>query len=366
MKPILLLGEFQSEHDVALGTSFCSPGGVELIRMLGEAGIISLTPFDRDYIHRYYLETKPDYIEAIWNLHPEVVRTNVFMQHPPRSDIDWFLGPKADALPGYPPLLKSRYVRAEFEYELDRLCNLLLTLDPNLIICLGNVALWALSGKTGIKNIRGTTTISTHTAADFKLLPTYHPTAVIRDWSLRPTVIADLMKGSRENGYPDIRRPLREIWIEPSLEDFERFYAQYIRGCRLLSVDIETVGQRITCIGFGPTGKDAIVVPFDDSRAKNGSYWTSRKDEHKCWNIVKSILEDGTIPKLFQNGSYDISFLWRAYGIKTMGAAEDSMLLSHALQPEALKGLGYLGSIYSDEGSWKHMRVKHETVKKDD
>ena len=50
---------------------------------------------------------------------------------------------------------------------------------------------------------------------------------------------------------------------------------------------------------------------------------------------------------------YDISFLLRAYGIKTMNCAEDTMLLSHALQPEGLKGLGYLGSIYSDEGAWE-------------
>ena len=80
---------------------------------------------------------------------------------------------------------------------------------------------------------------------------------------------------------------------------------------------------------------------------------------------MRRVLGDPDIPKLFQNGAYDIAFLWRAYGIKTMGAAHDTMLLQHALQPEALKGLGYLGSIYSDEGSWKHMRRKDETIKRD-
>jgi DNA polymerase I-like protein with 3'-5' exonuclease and polymerase domains len=79
---------------------------------------------------------------------------------------------------------------------------------------------------------------------------------------------------------------------------------------------------------------------------------------------VRRVLEDRSIRKLFQNGVYDISFLLRAYGIKTMGAAEDTMLLAHALQPESLKGLGYLGSIYSDEGAWKHMRKKDETIKR--
>ena len=81
--------------------------------------------------------------------------------------------------------------------------------------------------------------------------------------------------------------------------------------------------------------------------------------------MVADTLADAGIPKLFQNGLYDIAFLWRAYGIRTMGAAEDTMLLSHALQPESLKGLGYLGSIYSDEKSWKHMRRKDETIKRD-
>ena len=81
---------------------------------------------------------------------------------------------------------------------LTRLCNL----DPNLIICLGNCSLWALAGRTGITKLRGTTLLATHTAADFKLLPTYHPSAILRQWDNRPTVIADLMKAKRESAIP--------------------------------------------------------------------------------------------------------------------------------------------------------------------
>lgn len=366
MKPILLLGESLGEAEVRLGgLPLVGPSGAELIRMLGEAGIIQLTQFDRDYIHKYYIESNPAYIDAIWNLHPEVYRTNVFQLHAPKSDMLHFCGDKSTALPGYPALLKSKYVRSEFEPELDRLADTIIRLDPNIIVCLGNTPFWALTGKTGVSKTRGTTLLSTHTALDFKILPTYHPSAVTRDWSLRPTVIADLMKARRESAFPEIRRPHREIWIEPSLDDIERFTSDYINGCDLLSVDIETSGVRVTCIGFAPSPRVAIVIPFDDPRAKNGSYWANRQDERKCWALIKSILEDKSIPKLFQNGAYDISFLLRSYGIKTMGAAEDTMLLSHALQPEALKGLGYLGSIYSDEGSWKFMRPKQETIKRD-
>jgi DNA polymerase I-like protein with 3'-5' exonuclease and polymerase domains len=187
----------------------------------------------------------------------------------------------------------------------------------------------------------------------------------MRDWSARPFAIADLMKARREAAYPELRRPHREIWIEPSLEDIRNFIDTHIRGCDILSTDIETIGSRITCIGFAPSASIAIVIPFDDGRAKTGSYWPTRQDESLCWNIVRNVLEDGSIRKLFQNGAYDIAFLWRAYGIKTFGADEDTMLLAHALQPEMKKDLGTLGSLYSDERSWKHMRKKDETIKRD-
>ena len=109
----------------------------------------------------------------------------------------------------------------------------------------------------------------------------------------------------------------------------------------------------------------ALVVPFFDPRRARRSYWPTVEDERLAWRFVKRVLEAPKPAKLFQNGLYDIAFLWRAYGIGVRGAEEDTMLLHHALQPEALKGLGYLGSLYTDEGSWKHMRVT-ETIKKDE
>lgn len=365
MKPIILVGEAYSDSDFRSQSAFSGSTGIELFRMLNESGLLTATSLDRELINKFYSTQDPTIPKTMWSLHPEVYLTNVFNLKADRNDMEFFCGPKATGIPGYPPLLKSKYVRSEFEPELDRLCAEILDRDPNLVICLGNTALWALAGRTGIMKIRGTTLYSTHTVADFKLLPTYHPSAVTRQWENRPTVIADFMKAKREAKHGQIIRPARDIWIEPSLRDIEDFESRFIRNCDLLSVDIETSGSRITCIGFAPSPRIAIVIPFDDSRAKNGNYWETREDEIACWRIVRRILGDPSTPKLFQNGMYDIAFLWRAYGIKTMNAAEDTMLLQHAIQPEALKGLGYLGSIYSDEGSWKHMRKKDETIKRD-
>jgi len=363
--PILILGEFPSEAEVISGHPFTGPSGAELIRILAESGLISLTPTHRESLRNYYTTSDPTRLQSIWSANPFIHLANTFTTHPAHNNPEFFCGPKTSAIPGYPPLLKSKYVQSKFEPELDRLCNEILTLDPNIIICLGNIPLWALTGKTGIKNIRGTTLLSHLCVADYKLLPTYHPSIITRDWSLRPTVIADFMKAKSESAFPDLRRPPREIWIEPTLDDIQTFFNTHIRGCDILSTDIETSGVRITCIGFAPSSSLAIVIPFDDGRAKSGSYWPTREDERRVWDLVRSVLEDGSIRKLFQNGAYDISFLWRAYGIKTFGATEDTMLLSHALQPESLKGLGYLGSIFSRERSWKHMRAKAETIKKD-
>src|SRR6185369_5619046 len=100
--------------------------------------------------------------------------------------------------------------------------------------------------------------------------------------------------------------------------------------------------------------------------SKGGSYWAHRADEVAAWAAIRRVLIDGSIPKLFQNGLYDIAFLLRSYGIGVRGCAHDTMLLSHALQPESLKGLGYLGSIYTDFGAWKvDHKNRHETIKRD-
>jgi uracil-DNA glycosylase len=363
-KPLVLLGEAQGKDEAKIGKGFVGSSGIELLRMLAEAGVIDLTAEDQSYLSRYYRDWDPALIDCIWEMHPEVYRTNVFQQHPPGNDLEAFCGPKAEALEGYPALTKGKYVRSDFAHELDRLGDELLSINPNLIVCLGNTALWAMAGKTGISKLRGTTCLSTHTASGFKLLPTYHPAGILRQWDNRPVALADLMKANREKDFPDIRRIKREIWIEPTLEDINEFIERYIRRSRLVSVDIETSGNQITCIGFSPDAFRAIVIPFLDRRAKGKNYWPDKASELRAWEFVSNVLVDRTIPKLFQNGLYDIAFLLRSVGIPTIGAESDSMLLHHALQPESLKGLGFMASVYCDEGAWKQMRT--ETIKRDD
>lgn len=290
--------------------------------------------------------------------------TNVFNLRPEGNKIEKLCGPKAMAIPGYPPLGKAGYVRKEFINELIRLKKELEYINPHVIVALGNTASWALLGKTMISKTRGVVQLSSLTVQGFKVLPTYHPAAIMRMWTLRPVVVMDMFKAKRESAYPDVRRPKRQIWISPTVEDILEYDRRYIQPAANLSVDIETVGDIITMVGFAPDKSTAIVIPFVDNSRKGRTYWPTADVECRVWKIVRDILGRPT-PKTFQNGLYDIAFLWRRYGIRTYGMENDTMLLHHALQPESLKGLGFLGSVYTDEGAWKQMR-EVKTIKRED
>ena len=367
-KPIILLGEAWGQNEAKIGKPFVGSSGAELIRMLTESGALDFSSSDRDYLSAYYATGDPNQLDMIWNLHPEFHRTNVFNLHPQGNALESLCGDKAEAIRGYPKLtVKSpSWLRAEFASELERLGDEILSHDPNLIVCLGNTPLWALAGRTGVSKLRGTTCLSSHTISGYKLLVTYHPAAVTRQWELRPTTIIDLGKIIHEASFAEIRRPKREIWIEPSLEDIERFINDHVLGCRVLSVDIETSGQQITCVGLAPRKDLAIVIPIHDERTKSRSYWPTAELERQCWELICRVLEDQSIKKVLQNGIFDSAFLWRAYGIKVMGMEHDDMLLHHALQPESLKALGFLGSIYINERAWKVERKGQESsIKRD-
>lgn len=335
---IAIVGGYYGNEEEKERCAFVGTSGYHLTKMLNEAGINRA----------------------------DCLLTNVFNLRPKGNKLESLCGPKGTALPGYPAILKGKYLHKSFEPELQRLGDELLEADPNLIIALGNEAMWALLGKTTITKFRGTTELSTHTVSGFKVLSTFNPAAVLRDWSIRPVVVSDLHKAAREAEYPEIRRPKCKIWIEPTLEDLYEFERQYIQPPCTLSVDIETAGNQITCIGFSNGAEIALVIPFLDKRRTDRNYWRDSISELNAWRFVSRLLTEKRIAKTFQNGLYDIAFLWRAMGIKVINATEDTMLLHHALQPESKKGLGFLGSLYTDHGPWKHMRAKHETIKRDD
>ena len=108
-----------------------------------------------------------------------------------------------------------------------------------------------------------------------------------------------------------------------------------------------------------------LVIPFV-ARLSGGNYWGDEAHELRAWNCVRRLLES-EIPKVGQNFLFDMQYLTRV-GIKCRNVQHDTMLLHHALFPEMQKGLGFLGSVYTNEQSWKMLR-RHkgeEELKRDE
>ncbi len=334
-KPVFVIGEAFGDEEARKGTPFSGVTGAILRGIMRQVGI----PVENCYF------------------------TNVFNLRPPGGTIDGLYTGKESAIPGFRPIKAGKYIHARYKPELDRLEHELNTIKPNVVLALGNLALWAICKKTGIKKYRGSPILSHD--AKWKVIPTWSPASALKQWEIRAIMLADFSKVAREMTYPELVRPQRFIYMEPSLQDIETFYNQFLKHQPFVSVDVETKGLTITEVGYGTAdGKHCLVIPFWDRTKRDGNYWKTLEEEAAAWAWVRRINKE--LPTIGQNFSYDMQYFWRTVGIPTPRFLGDTMLLHHSLQPELEKGLGFLGSVYTDEPSWKFMRTDHATLKQED
>jgi len=349
---IMVVGEFLDERSKYRGKPFAGPSEQILHGILKQTGI----------------EKQSCYF------------TNVFNLQPYGNSVKGFCGGKAEAITGYRALQQNLYVKEAYRPELRRLYLEIALQNPDIIIALGNAPLWALCKKTGIKKYRGSPLLtfdlsqefaaipelaSVNPRSHYKVLPTWNPISVMKQWELRVVTLADFSKAKKEATFPELRRPSHLIYMEPTLEDIESFYNEFMLGEPFLSCDIETKARQITEVGYSlADGSRAIVIPFWSRAQSDGNYWRSLEDELRAWAWVRRI--NSEFPLIGQNFSYDMKYFWKSVGIPCPYFHGDTMLLHHALQPELEKGLGFLASVYTSEAHWKFMRADHATMKKED
>ena len=330
---IAIVGEAWGDREEQRGTAFAGSSYFVLKEMLAQAGI--------------------EYSDCFSTV---AFRVNI------NGDTRRLFGDKTSAIPLYRALEAGKFVDKKFLPEIERLFSELETFRPTIILALGNIALWALCKKVGVKKYRGTP-LPSHDGR-WKVLPTWSPATVMRQWKLRPIVIADLQKVRRESLFPELRRPSRRIRINPTLEEFQSFYEEFIVPAPAISCDIETKSGTITEVGYATSPFEAMVVPFYSRAQRDGNYWRTAREELAAWDLVAKIAREK--PLFGQNFQYDMQYFWRTVGIPCPLFCDDTMLMHHTLQPEMEKGLGFLGSIYTDEPSWKFMRQDHSTLKAED
>jgi len=330
---IVLIGEAPGEQEEKAGVPFIGPSGQQLDSMLKIAG----------------LRRRDLYL------------TNVLFTRPPGNRLDDFLVSKRELPASYklPALRQGKYLHPELLPELERLHAELEAVRPNLIIACGGPALWSVTSLHGITKMRG----AVQPSRWGKVLPTLHPATLLypEGWANRPIIIADFIKAKYESDFSEIRRPKRRLLINPTLEELHEFFA-LCKSARRLSIDVETKGGQITLFGIALSPALGAVIPFYDPRKSGNSYW-SKEDEI----LVRALINDTLsrpIPKLFQNGLYDLQYLLREQYHINLDNSDDTMILHHALYPELPKSLGFMGSIYTNEASWKLLRERGKDMNK--
>ena len=286
--------------------------------------------------------------------------TNVFNFRPAGNNIETLLTTRDHAISGYEAYKRGKYVDVQYESELGRLWEEIEEVNPNVILGLGATAAWALCNVQGIQQVRGF--VMQTFKEERKVICSWHPAAVLRNYKLFPVMAMDIEKAVRHDETPDIPPQVGYLCVPSTIEELKQWYETHIKPAAYIICDIETEKDTITEIGFSVSKERAICIPF--FARPNKSYWASIEDEKEAWRIVREICSTKNL--VGQNFAYDMKWLWMKMGIPCPGFVDDTMLLHHSLQPEMEKGLSFLASLYTDRPVWKFMRASSKTSKKGD
>lgn len=232
-------------------------------------------------------------------------------------------------------------------------------IEPYAIIALGNYALWALTGKWGITNWRGSVILTDEKFGEpaRKVIPSLRPAFIFKSFHKRPLLLWDLRKASTESEYPDLRRLRRDYIIWPTHEQV-REAINRLRKADTITFDSEWYSPaRVSCIGFTDTRDWAICIPAEMPGAID------------AYNEILG----GTQRKVAQNAMFDVVNLRRAgIEVRTRDDAgerliEDTMVAFHVCWSDiGQKDLGTLTSLYTDIPYYKEdLKIWGETGDKD-
>ena len=246
---------------------------------------------------------------------------------------------------------------------LDLLRKQLEFVKPEIIIAFGNYSLWALTEDnfqigndegykipTGITSWRGSQLYTRPDMGGFKLVPTYHPAAIMRQWKWKATAKHDISSRAMS--------ALNGRWIEPKYNFLIRPSFKAVMDCldfltdianinleKLdLAVDLETPSGFIDCLGLAWSSTDAICIPFTCVENKEG-YW-SPQEEKEIIYALRDLMLHPRINIIGQNFSYDLQF-FALYWVCLPPTAFDTMIAQHLLWPGTPKGLSYISSLYN-------------------
>lgn len=324
---IAFVGEAPGEKEDEQGKPFVGSSGYELALMLKDAKLLNASEKLVDAMHStFYL-------------------TNVVMDRPPNNDLDLWINPRKTPRDGE-ILYRGKYVKPSVAADVERLHNELRALKPNVVVALGNTALWALTACRGVSKWRGST-LDSDAIPGLKVIPTYHPAAILRQYENRFITVQDLRRAKQESDWPEIRKPLYGFITNPTLSQvlgsLQALFSQADKGPLRLVMDEECKRNEVVCTGLAWSKRDAICIPFYD---QEGWRWTT-EEFVEITTRLNQLLRHPNVRLCNQNVSFDIQFKFWKHGVWPK-AVFDTMLAQNVLFPGLTKKLDFLASMYNE------------------
>lgn len=226
-------------------------------------------------------------------------------------------------------------------------------IKPNVIIALGGIALWAVTGKIKIVDYRGSILLG----MGRKVIGTYNPRDLITygkggevfGYFNRQIVIFDLKRALEQSQFDDIRKVPRSLNVCRNSEQLANFLSRHTG--KIPSVDIENDNQGKclpVCIGLAFTKHEGLTVPLWNH---SGISSIPDSDLASLWYLLGNFL--ASTGAIGQNFGFDRDKIKRL-GFLIKYLHSDTMLKAFAINPELPKNLAFLTSIYTEQQFYKN------------
>lgn len=316
---LMIVGEAPGYDEERVGLPFQGVSGQELNRMLGEAGISR----------------------------SEAFITNVCRVRPQDNDLTKFIAKSKKEITSAHIEYRGKWCLPPVIDGAKLLAKELQMVKPEVIIALGNTPLWALTGVTGITKWRGSMLHTCEDLGSFKVIPTYHPAAVLREWSWRAVAINDLRRAAKFRDGHAYPKPDWRFTIRPTFGQVKQRLESLLGSLALdqirLSFDLETRAGHIACAGLSWSLTECICIPFMCVESRTG-YWSPDHEGEITW-LLKQVLTHPNAQVVGQNILYDSQYTARHWHF-VPNVTQDCMISQHSIFSDLPKSLAFQASMY--------------------
>ena len=328
---IMIVGEAPGYDEERTRTPFMGAAGAELDRMLHECKLNRTQCF----------------------------LTLVCRTRPPNNRVEVFFADSKKAITSAHYPLRDKFVKQPIIDGITLLQKEISLVKPNVIIALGNVALWALTGKWGIQKWRGS---MLETDTGIKVIPTIAPYAILQDWSWRAMVVNDIKRAARYSDGRPFPKPQYNLIIRPTFDiaqqQLNTLFGKLAHAPMPLSFDVETSHGHIDCAGIAWSKTEAICIPFVEVLTWR-TYWSAEQEAQLVWLLYR-ILTHPNARVTGQNILYDSQYTYRHWHF-VPNIWRDSMISFHCAFAGLKKSLDFQASLLCEYYvQWKPDKVKQK------